>query len=69
MPLLSKRSTAVIDGIEKRNGWLNLEFQSSHVIERRSEMGRGSLFVLGTLPSLTASLLCDCDFIFSINCS
>ena len=34
--LFSKRSAAVIDGSEKRNGWLNFERQSPHVIERRS---------------------------------
>ena len=28
----SKRSTAVIDGSEKRNGWLNHELQSPRVI-------------------------------------
>ena len=26
----------MIDGSEKRNGWLNFERQSPHVIERRS---------------------------------
>ena len=26
----------MIDGSEKRNGWLNLELQSPHVIERSS---------------------------------
>ena len=30
--LFSKRSAAVIDGSEKRNGWLNLELQSLHVV-------------------------------------
>ena len=35
--LFSKRSAAVIDGSEKRNGWLNFERQSPHVIERRSK--------------------------------
>ena len=29
--LFSKRSTAVIDGNEKRNGWLNFELQCLHV--------------------------------------
>ena len=39
--MFSKRSATVIDGSEKRNGWLNFEPQSPHVIERRSkEMGR-----------------------------
>ena len=28
----------MIDGSEKRNSWLNLEFQSLHVIERCSRM-------------------------------
>ena len=27
----------MIDGSEKRNGWLNFELQSPHVIERRSK--------------------------------
>ena len=27
----------MIDGSEKRNGWLNVELQSPHVIERRSK--------------------------------
>ena len=27
----------MIDGSEKRNGWLNFERQSPHVIERRSK--------------------------------
>ena len=27
----------MIDGSGKRNGWLNLELQSPHVIERRSK--------------------------------
>ena len=35
--LFSKSSAAVIDGSEKRNGWLNFERQSPHVIERRSK--------------------------------
>ena len=35
--MFSKRSAAVIDGSEKRNGWLNFERQSPHVIERRSK--------------------------------
>ena len=33
--LLSKISSAVVDGSEKRNGWLNFELQSPHVIERQ----------------------------------
>ena len=28
----------MIDGSEKRNGWLNFERQSPHVIERRSKV-------------------------------
>ena len=28
----------MIDGSEKRNGWLNFERQSPHVIERRSNV-------------------------------
>ena len=28
----------MIDGSEKHNGWLNLEFQSLHVIEKRRSM-------------------------------
>ena len=28
----------MIDGSEKRNGWLNFELQSPHVIERRSKL-------------------------------
>ena len=35
--LFFKRSAAVIDGSEKRNGWLNFELQSPHVIERSSK--------------------------------
>ena len=31
--MFSLRSAAVIDGSEKRNGWLNFELQSPHVIE------------------------------------
>ena len=30
----------MIDGSEKRNGWLNFERQSPHVIERRSKLIR-----------------------------
>ena len=29
----------MIDGSEKRSGWLNFERQSPHVIERRSNRG------------------------------
>ena len=36
MFLFSKRSAAVIDGSEKRNGWLNFELQSPYVIENLS---------------------------------
>ena len=36
--MFSKRSATVIDGSEKRNGWLNFERQSPHVIERRSNV-------------------------------
>ena len=35
--LFSKTFATVIDGSEKRNCWLSLELQSSHVIERRSK--------------------------------
>ena len=35
----------MIDGSEKRNGWLNFERQSPHVIERRSNKGH-----FGTSP-------------------
>ena len=35
--MFSKRSVAVIDGSEKRNGSFNFERQSPHVIERRSK--------------------------------
>ena len=31
----------MIDGSEKRNGWLNFKLQSPHVIERRSNVFRG----------------------------
>ena len=34
--LFSRRSAAVIDGSEKRYGWLNF-VKSPHVIERRSK--------------------------------
>ena len=34
--LFSQRSAAVIDSSEKRNGWLNFELQSPHVIEGHS---------------------------------
>ena len=34
--MFSKRTAAVIDSSEKRNGWLNFQLQSPHVIERRS---------------------------------
>ena len=34
----------MIDGSEKRNGWLNFERQSPHVIERRSNAS--SVFIL-----------------------
>ena len=39
--LFSKRSTAVIDGSEKRNSCLNLENQSPHIIERCGNYSRG----------------------------
>ena len=41
--LFSKRSASVIDGSEKRNGWLNLEVQSPYVIERRSKLHLGGI--------------------------
>ena len=51
--LFSKRSAAVIDGSAKRNGWLNFERQSPHVIERRSN-GCYRVFILGSMFSLNA---------------
>ena len=56
MSLLFKRSAAVVDGSEKRNGWLNLELQSPHAIERHSEMGMevACLSLVPTRPLLKA---------------
>ena len=36
--LFAKKFVAVIDVSEKKNGWLNLELQSLHVIEKRSKL-------------------------------
>ena len=36
--LFSTRSAAVTDSSEKYNGWLNLELQSPHVIDRCSKL-------------------------------
>ena len=47
--MFSKRSAAVIDGSEKRNGWLNFERQSPHVIERRSKDKTGGTGFVGAL--------------------
>ena len=44
--MFSKRSAAVIDGSEKRNGSLNFERQSPHVIERRSKLNFSTLLQL-----------------------
>ena len=36
----------MIDGSERRNGWLNFELQSPHVIERRSNQSSKTVFTL-----------------------
>ena len=43
--LFPKRSIAVIDGSEKRNGWLNLELQSLHAIARRRKIFNKNIFL------------------------
>ena len=44
----------MIDGSEKRNGWLNFEPQSPHVIERRSKCQLPSICV----PSFMFIYIC-----------
>ena len=46
----------MIDGSEKRNGWLNFKLQSLHVIERRSNTG-GAFIELSHLKSTLESCL------------
>ena len=43
----------MIDGSEKRNGWLNFELQSPHVIERRSKPVK---FYVSTKNSFTENM-------------
>ena len=41
----------MIDGSEKRNGWLNFELQSPHVIERHSKALLSETFWTWLLPN------------------